>query len=105
MPSKKFPPSEYTTKELSMKTWPDFVRMFSQGSGWDSCQCMHFHRPRRLPREQWLRTGPERGMGNRRQNRALVEQGGAHAILVYSKGEPVGWCQYGQREELPGEDE
>jgi GNAT superfamily N-acetyltransferase len=101
MPSQKSPASAYTTKELSMKTWPDFVRLFSQGSGWDFCQCMHFHRPRSLPKEQWLRTRAERGVRNRRQKRALVERGCAHGILVYAKGEPVGWCQYGLREELP----
>ncbi len=91
----------YTTKELSKKTWPDFVSLFSQGSGWDFCQCMHFHRPCSLPRNQWLRTRAERGVRNRRQKRALVEQGCAHGILVYDKGEAVGWCQYGPREELP----
>ena len=40
-------------------------------------------------------------MRNRRHKRALVEQGCAHGILVYANGEPVGWCQYGPREELP----
>ena len=99
MPSPQLSP--YTTKELSRKTWPDFVRLFSQGSGWDFCQCMHFHRPRSLPKEQRLRTRAERGIRNRRQKRALVEQGCAHGILVYANGEPVGWCQYGPREELP----
>ena len=38
---------------------------------------------------------------NRQQKRELVENGRSHGILVYSKGEPVGWCQYGSREELP----
>ena len=99
MPARRV--SAYTTKELSRKTWPDFVRLFSQGSGWDFCQCMHFHRPRSLPKDQWLPTRAERGMRNRRQKRALVEQGCAHGILVYANGEPVGWCQYGPREELP----
>ena len=91
----------YTTKELSRKTWPDFVRLFSQGSGWDFCQCMHFQRPCSLPKDQWLRTRAERAVRNRRQKRELLELGRAHGILVYAKGEPVGWCQYGSREELP----
>jgi len=30
-----------------------------------------------------------------------VEQGHSHGILVYSHDEPVGWCQYGARKELP----
>jgi ribosomal protein S18 acetylase RimI-like enzyme len=38
---------------------------------------------------------------NHREKRALVEQGRSHGILVYSDGEPVGWCQFGARKELP----
>ena len=91
----------YTTKELSKKTWPDFVKLFSQGNGFDFCMCMHFQRPRSLPKSEWLRTRAERQVRNRRQKKALVEEGRAHGILVYAGGEPVGWCQYGPREELP----
>jgi len=40
-------------------------------------------------------------MRNRREKRELVERGCAHGILVYANGEPVGWCQYGPRNELP----
>ena len=91
----------YTTKELSKRTWPDFERLFSQGNGWDFCWCMHFQRPSSLPKNKWLRTRAERGVSNRREKRKLVERGCAHGILLYAKGEPVGWCQYGPKEELP----
>jgi GNAT superfamily N-acetyltransferase len=91
----------YATKELSKKTWPDFVRLFTQKNGWDFCWCMHFHRPCGLPKNKWLPTRAERGVRNRREKKALVDSGCAHGILVYANGEPVGWCQYGPREELP----
>ena len=91
----------YTTKELSKKTWPDFARLFSQNNGWDFCWCMHFHRSCGLPKNKWLPTRAERGVRNRREKKELVERRCAHGILVYAKGEPVGWCQYGPREELP----
>lgn len=91
----------YTTKELSKKTWPDFEKLFSQGNGWDSCRCMHFHRPRGLPKEKWLPTRAARGVRNREEKRVLVEEGRSHGILVYEDGEPVGWCQYGLQQELP----
>lgn len=91
----------YTTKELSRKTWPDFEKLFSQGNGWDFCWCMHFPRPCALPRNQWRTTRAERGVRNRRQKKELVDRGRAHGILVYANGEPMGWCQYGPREELP----
>jgi ribosomal protein S18 acetylase RimI-like enzyme len=38
---------------------------------------------------------------NRREKRDLVAHGRAHGILVYANDEPVGWCQYGPRQELP----
>jgi ribosomal protein S18 acetylase RimI-like enzyme len=92
--------AKYTTKELSKATWPDFVKLFSQKSGWNHCWCVHFHRPRGLPRDKWLPTREERGVRNRREQKALVDKGRSHGILVYSEGQPVGWCQYGQQEEL-----
>ena len=91
----------YSAKELSTETWADFVQVFSQGSGWDHCQCMHFHRPQALPNRERLRTRAERAVRNRKQKKELVERGFAHGIIVYANGEPAGWCQFGLREELP----
>jgi GNAT superfamily N-acetyltransferase len=91
----------YTTKELSNSTWRDFEKLFSQGSGWDHCQCIHFQRPCPLPKDQWLRSRAERTVRNRREKRELVERGRAHGILVYANGDAVGWCQYDRCEELP----
>jgi ribosomal protein S18 acetylase RimI-like enzyme len=90
----------YVTKELSETTWPDFVKLFSLKSGWNHCWCVHFHRPRPLPKEKWLATRAERAQRNRREQKKLVDRGRSHGILVYLYGEPVGWCQYGPREEL-----
>ncbi|MGB2624160.1 MAG: GNAT family N-acetyltransferase [Candidatus Acidiferrum sp.] len=96
-----FQPPAYITKELSKKTWPDFAELFSQGNGWDHCQCMHFHRPCALPKEKWLPTRAERAIRNRREKKQLVDGARSHGILVYANGEPVGWCQFGPAEELP----
>jgi ribosomal protein S18 acetylase RimI-like enzyme len=90
----------YTCKELSRKTWGEFVKLFSQGNGCDHCWCMHFQRPCGLPQEQRLNR-KERSVINRREKKRLVDRGRAHGILVYARREPVGWCQYGPREELP----
>lgn len=61
---------------------------------------MHNHRPRPLPKNK--RLDPKaRKARNRREKRDLVEKGCAHGILVYAEGEPIGWCQYGPKEELP----
>ena len=38
---------------------------------------------------------------NRKAKRALTEEGKAHGTIVYCGSDPVGWCQYGPKEELP----
>ena len=95
--------SEYTTRELSEETWPDFQKLFDThpGPGAYTCQCMYNHLSQPLPANRRLQSGAQRAARNRRQKQALMEQGCAHGILVYTGEEPVGWCQYGSREELP----
>ena len=97
--------SGYTTKELSVKTWPDFERLFLKqglvGDGWD-CWCTFHHVSSfSLPENRQPPSRAERAAVNRRRKRELVEKGCAHGILVYAMREPVGWCQFGPREELP----
>lgn len=89
-----------STKELSEKTWPDFAKLFSQGNGWHHCWCVHFHRANPLPKTHWLPTRALRAQRNRREQKKLIGRGCSHGILVYATGVPVGWCQYGPREEL-----
>ena len=90
---------QLSTKQLSKRTWSDFERLFKAhpAPGAYPCWCMHNHRSgleKKTPRAIWI----ER---NHREKRALVEQRRSHGILVYSDGEPVGWCQYGLMKELP----
>lgn len=84
---------EYTTRELSGRTFADFAKAAIKQGG---CWCMYYHRPRpvRARGDEWKKV-------NRRDKEALVRQGRSHAILVYDGKNPVGWCQYGTRDELP----
>ena len=96
------PATEYSTKQLSERTWSDFEHLFEThpAPGAYPCWCMYCH---------WR--GPEaKGTGdsraklierNHRKKKTLVKQGRSHGILVYAHGEPVGWCQYGPSQELP----
>ncbi len=43
----------------------------------------------------------QRKLLNQKEKKALVRKGRSHAILVYDGDNPVGWCQYGIRDELP----
>jgi GNAT superfamily N-acetyltransferase len=89
-----------TTKELSVRTWPDFEALFTNGNGCDFCACTVFQRGRHLPHSKF----PNRAamqVENLAQKRELVYDGRAHGILVYADAEVVGWCQYGPVDELP----
>jgi GNAT superfamily N-acetyltransferase len=95
------PRPSWVTRELTTSTWGDFERLFGQYQGVQAgCWCMFYHRERP--------TGPlgdpVRQEANRLDHRALVERGRAHGVLVYprgDRGQAVGWCQYGPRDELP----
>jgi len=92
--------SRYQTKELSAATWPDFEMLFSGGNGWDHCSCMFFQRAIQPSRQQY----PTRAVlqaRNHHDKNELLREGRAHGILVYADGEPVGWCQFGLRDEFP----
>ncbi len=92
-----------TTRELSEKTWPDLERLFSKpgiGDAW-WCWCT-FHHTDSFTAESTARIRAERASMNRERKKELVEKGKAHGVIVYAEdGEPVGWSQYGPREELP----
>jgi len=86
--------SNFIVKPLDKSTWPDFVRLVEKHKGvWGGCWCMAFH-------PEGLRRGkpapPNRSVKERR-----VQEGGAHAALVYDGSTAVGWCQFGPTEELP----
>jgi ribosomal protein S18 acetylase RimI-like enzyme len=101
--SKVSPGLGYMTRELSPEALPDFERLLEThpAPGAYACWCMYHHRPGPVPEAQQPHTKAQRAASNRRQKRELVEQGRSHGILVFAEGKPVGWCQYGTREELP----
>jgi GNAT superfamily N-acetyltransferase len=93
---------EYSTKELTKSTLPDFERLLEKrpAPGAFTCWCMyHQVQPSAVSRQSDSRA--KEAARNQRKKRELVATGRSHGILVYAKGEPVGWCQYGLREELP----
>ena len=88
-------PTAYTIRELSARTLPDFETLAVKEGG---CWCIFYQRAKPLRRgttsEEWKRR-------NRRDKRMLVREGRSHAILVYDGKTAIGWCQYGDRNELP----
>lgn len=85
-------------RELTPSRWNDFERLFRKYHGVQAgCWCMYYHREGP--------TGPlesaNRQEANRRDHHALLLRGHAQGVLVYADGHPVGWCQFGRREDLP----
>ncbi len=92
-----------TTKELSKKTWPDLERLFTKPGIGDASWCWcTFHHTASFTPENTPRSRADRARMNRDRKKELVQKGEAHGVIVYADdGEPVGWSQYGPREELP----
>ena len=85
---------DVTSRQLSAKTWRDFDRLFASNGGvWGGCWCMFFHKAGSFDAKAYDE--------NREAKRALTTEGRAHGTLVYCGGDPVGWCQFGPKEELP----
>jgi GNAT superfamily N-acetyltransferase len=85
---------EYTIKPLAPDTWDAFARLVERHNGvWGGCWCVWFH-----PDCGEKKQGVE---GHRALKQRLVNEGRAHAALVFDGERAVGWCEYGTPEELP----
>lgn len=84
----------YTIKPLGPDTWDAFARLAERHNGvWGGCWCNAFH-----PKCAEKARSPEESR-DRKQRR--VNEGRAHAALVFDGDDAVAWCQYGTPEELP----
>jgi GNAT superfamily N-acetyltransferase len=85
---------EYTVKGLGPDTWEPFAELAERHNGvWGGCWCTWFH-PACAERGQ-------SSEGNRVLKKRLVEEGRAHAALVFDGDVAVAWCQFGSPDELP----
>jgi hypothetical protein len=86
--------SDYPVRALTSETWDAFARMVERHNGvFGGCWCTWFQT---MPAEK------ERTYeANRSLKQRLVDEGRAHAALVFDEDEAVAWCEYGSPEELP----
>ena len=83
----------YETKALNAESWSDFERLVDANNGvWGGCWCMWYHGKAESEQE------PE---AKRLAKQCRVREGRAHAALVFSGDDCVGWCQFGPPDELP----
>ena len=85
-----------TVRPLSTDTWPAFAELVTRHNGiFGGCWCTWFHT---LYKDKDKDRTYE---SNRDLKCSLVEQGRAHAALVFDGDEAVAWAEYGPPEELP----
>jgi GNAT superfamily N-acetyltransferase len=76
---------------VTPKRWNDLVNLFGERGACGGCWCMWW----RLSRSQF---NQQRGEGNRKAMKKIVDSGEIPGILAYADGKPVGWCSVGPRE-------
>src|SRR5438094_9202690 len=89
----------YTARELSPTTWPDFERLFSKHGGLGGCWCMYYQRPHGGTMKGLTPAG--RRAKNKLDKKLLVDDGRSHGVLLYDRENPIGWCAYGLKQEVP----
>lgn len=85
---------EYKTKPLNSNTWSKYARLIEANNGvWGGCWCMWYHGK--------LNGKDDTPEVKREMKKCRVQQGQAHASLVFHGSDCVGWCQFGSPDELP----
>lgn len=72
--------------------WADLETLFGERGACAGCWCMYW----RLKRSVWEK---QKGAGNKRALKKIVEKGPPPGILAYADSEPVGWCALAPRED------
>jgi GNAT superfamily N-acetyltransferase len=78
---------------LTPERWHDFEELFGKNGAYGGCWCMWWRTTRREFEAQ-------KGDGNRRALKALVDAGHVPGILGYDAGRAVAWCSVAPRETL-----
>ncbi|MDD3643237.1 MAG: GNAT family N-acetyltransferase [Candidatus Krumholzibacteria bacterium] len=84
----------FTYHQLTIDRWEDFERLFGERGACGGCWCMWW-------RVQAKEFEKNKGSGNRRAMKRIVDSGTVPGILAYSGGEPVGWCSVAPRGDFP----
>ncbi len=86
-------------RPLTTETWDAFAALAEKHNGvWGGCWCTWFHADVDAEDRD---TDGKRALGHREFKRRMVEQGVAHAALVFDGEQAIAWCEYGTPAELP----
>jgi len=81
----------FTILPATRERWEDLARLFGPRGATGGCWCMTW----RLLRPEYER---QKGAGNRRALRKLVDAGEMPGLLAYDRERPIGWCALAPRE-------
>jgi len=90
-PAKKTQKTKLKFYPATKERWKDLVSLFGEKGACSGCWCMW-----------WKLTGSEfekqRGIGNKKALKKIIESGKIPGILAYDRDKPVGWCAIEPRE-------
>ncbi|WP_374009567.1 GNAT family N-acetyltransferase [Leifsonia sp. LS-T14] len=84
----------HTIKPLTPETFPAWLALAEKHNGvWGGCYCSYFHGDT----SQTVKADYDGPTFKKR----LVDEGVAHAALVFEGDRAIAWCEYGSPQELP----
>ncbi|MFH0931574.1 MAG: GNAT family N-acetyltransferase, partial [Candidatus Zixiibacteriota bacterium] len=86
--------SDLKFNTVTPKRWKDLENLFGERGACGGCWCMWW----RLSRSQFNK---QKGEGNRKALKKIVDSGEIPGILAYADGKPIGWCSVAPREGFP----
>lgn len=86
--------SKFEVHPLTTHRWPDLLELFGTNGACGGCWCMWW----RLKRSQFVK---QKGPGNKRALKRLVDCGDVPGLLAYAADCPIAWCSVGPRESYP----
>ncbi len=91
MPTRKTRLPALEFHPLTPRRWKDFEQLFTARGACGGCWCMWW----RLTQSQFER---QKGAGNKRAMKRVVDSGDVPGLLAYGEGEPIAWCCVAPRE-------
>ncbi|MBK6913413.1 MAG: hypothetical protein IPH11_07030 [Ignavibacteriales bacterium] len=81
-------------RELKKNNWNDLEALFGERGAVGGCWCMWWRISRSVYEKQ-------KGAGNKKSFKQIVNKGRVPGLLAYHKKQPVGWCSIEPRENFP----
>lgn len=85
--------SKYNFCAVTKQNWKDFEELFGERGACGGCWCMYW----RLKRKDYE---AQKGTGNKREMKKLINSGVIPGILAFKNTEPVGWCSVAPRDDF-----